>query len=107
VKLHTDEHIADAVATGLRRRGLDVTTSAQAGLLGVSDEEQLAYCRRERRVIISHDPDMLRLAAEGISHAGIAYCHSRKYKTGQFIQRLLMLAGRISNDEMQDRIEYL
>jgi hypothetical protein len=27
----------------LRRRGIDVTTTPEAGLLGVADEEQLAF----------------------------------------------------------------
>jgi hypothetical protein len=36
MKFHTDEHVSEAVALGLRRRGLDVTTTVQAGLLGAA-----------------------------------------------------------------------
>ena len=43
MKFHTDEHIATAVAEGLRRRGFDVTTTHEAGLRGASDEAQLEY----------------------------------------------------------------
>lgn len=50
VRFHLDEHMAKAIATGLRQRGIDVTTTAKAGLLGAGDEEQLAYARREGRV---------------------------------------------------------
>jgi len=107
MKFHTDEHISAAVAIGLRRRGLDVSTTSQAGLLGADDDTQLAFCRRDGRVMVSHDPDMLRLAASGISHAGIAYCHDQKYKTGGLILRLLALSGRVTQQEMENWVEFL
>jgi predicted nuclease of predicted toxin-antitoxin system len=107
MKFHTDERVSEAVALGLRRRGLDVTTTQQAGLIGARDEMQLSYCRREGRVMVSHDADMLRFAAAGISHAGIAYCHNQRYKTGELILRLLALSGRVAAEDMQNRVEFL
>jgi len=107
MKFHTDEHVSEAVALGLRRRGFNVTTTPQSGLLGVSDEEQLAHCRSEERVMVSHDADMLRLATSGVTHNGIAYCHNQRYKTGQLIRKLLALASRVSTAEMKNRIEFL
>jgi len=104
---HTDEHVSEAVAQGLRRRGIDVTTTPQAGLLGTEDLEQLAFCRRENRVMVSHDTDMLRLAAAGVTHAGIAYCHNQKYKAGGLISRLLALSRRVPAEQMQNRVEFL
>jgi hypothetical protein len=107
VKFHIDENVPEAVAAGLRRRGFDVTTTPQAGLLGATDEEQLAFAFRESRVIVSHDADMLRLASAGIAHAGIAYCHGRKYKVGPLVLKLLALAGRVGFDAMRGRVEFL
>lgn len=44
VAVHLDEHIpAGALASALRHRGIDVTTTAEAGLLGAADREHLAY----------------------------------------------------------------
>lgn len=106
MKFHTDEHIAEAVALGLRRRGIDVTTTPQARLLGAADDVQLAYARSEGRVIVSHDPDMLRLAAAGTPHAGIAYCPHQKYNVGELISKLLMLAKRIETEKMINRVEF-
>lgn len=34
IRFHLDEHIDPAVADGLRRRHIEVTTAAEAGLLG-------------------------------------------------------------------------
>ena len=92
---------------GLRRRGFDVSTTPDAQLLGSTDETQLAYALSEGRIIVSHDADVLRLAALGIHHAGIAYCPHQKYKVGELILRLLMLATRIQAEQMIDRVEFL
>ena len=43
IKFYTDEHCANAIAEGLRRRGVDVLTTNEAGHLGVSDKEQLSF----------------------------------------------------------------
>jgi hypothetical protein len=107
MKFHTDENVSAAVASGLRRRGFDVTTTQEAGLLRASDLDQLAYGLREGRIVVSHDADMLRLAASNVAHAGIAYCHQGKYKAGPLLARLLMLAGRVPEREMHNRIEFL
>lgn len=34
IQFHLDEHMDKAIAIGLRRRGIDVTTTPEAGLLG-------------------------------------------------------------------------
>lgn len=57
IRFHLDENVNLAIASGLRRRGIDVTTSGEAGLIGASDNEQLQYARREGRVIVSQDTD--------------------------------------------------
>jgi hypothetical protein len=43
IRFHLDEHVATAVADGLRRLGIDVTTTSEVGLRGVNDQAQLAY----------------------------------------------------------------
>ena len=51
IRFHLDENCPRAVALDLRRRGIDVTTTPDAGVLEASDEEQDAYARVQRRVI--------------------------------------------------------
>ena len=55
IRFALDEHIAPAVAAGLRRRGVDVTTSQEVDLLGASDEQQLAHAAASRRVFVTQD----------------------------------------------------
>jgi len=46
IKFHLDENVSSAIADGLRRRGIDVTTTAEVGLIGASDETQLAFAHQ-------------------------------------------------------------
>ena len=43
IRYLVDEHVAKAVATGLRKRGIDVVTLVDAGLLGAEDEDLLPF----------------------------------------------------------------
>ncbi|WP_449420403.1 DUF5615 family PIN-like protein [Phormidium nigroviride] len=49
IRFHLDENVKSSVARELRRRGIDVTTTIEAGLLGQSDELQLAFICEEKR----------------------------------------------------------
>lgn len=73
IKYYTDEHVPSAVVAGLRRRGIDVLTTVEAGMLGASDEAQLAMATEKRRVLFTQDDDFLSLHATGIEHSGIVY----------------------------------
>lgn len=65
---HLDENVDPVIAVALRRYGADVTTTIEAGLLGSDDETQLAFAKREDRVIVTHDDDFLRLVARDQDH---------------------------------------
>ena len=75
IKFHLDENVEGAIAEGLRRRNIDATATPEVGLLGASDEEQVAFALLQGRVIFTHDADFLRLHRRGAEHAGIVYCH--------------------------------
>src|SRR5262245_59678124 len=59
IRFHLDECCDPAIALGLRRRGIDVTTSQEAGLLEAEDERQASYGLAENRVVFTHDADFL------------------------------------------------
>ena len=56
---HLDEHCDPAIAAGLRLHGVDVTSTAEAGLLHARDEDHLAYGVATGRVIFTQDQDFL------------------------------------------------
>jgi predicted nuclease of predicted toxin-antitoxin system len=107
MRFHLDENVAHAVADGLRQRGINVTTTADAGLLHASDDQHVAYALREDRVIFTQDRDFLRLHAAGVQHAGIVYCSHGKRTIGQNIRHLCLMHDCLDDDELAGRVEYL
>lgn len=55
VELYLDEDVSVLVAELLRSHGFDVLTAREAGQLGKSDEEQLAYALSQSRALVSHN----------------------------------------------------
>jgi predicted nuclease of predicted toxin-antitoxin system len=106
IRFHLDEHVAHAIAEGLRRRGADVTTTTDAGLLGSTDPQQLAYALAGGRVIFTEDRDFLALAG-GTEHAGIAYCDQGTRTIGQIVRGLELLWEVYEPEEMRNRIEFI
>ena len=106
IKYYLDEHVAKAVAKGLKMRGVDVISVSDAGLLGATDEEHLARARKEGRTIFSQDDDFLRLHASGQNHSGIVYAHQGK-AIGEIISRLMLIHQILSVEDMKNHIEYL
>jgi hypothetical protein len=107
IRYHLDESVANAVAQGLRRRGIDVTTAHDAGLIGATDEQHLAFALPEGRVCVSHDSDFLKLDHEGIAHAGVAYCAPRHRTVGQIVNRLTDLWRTRTAEVMSGEVEFL
>jgi len=107
IKFHLDESCNPAIARALKERGIDVTRSAEAGLVQASDESQLQYALAENRVLVTHDADFLRLNAASVPHAGIAYCHSGSRSIGDIIRKLVEIWEILEPDEMHGRIQWL
>ena len=106
VRFYFDEHIGHAIAKGMRRRGIDVLTLTEAEMLGASDEEHMAFARSQQRVIVTHDDDFLRLAAEGIDHAGIVYAPQGR-TVGAMVQGLTLIAQVLTPEEMNGHTEFI
>lgn len=107
IRFHLDEDVDPAIAEGLRRRGIDVTTSQEVGLLGAPDPMQLAYAETESRVLFTHDDDHLTLHSQGVQHAGIAYCHRLRRSLGEIVDSLVLIWEVCEPDEMKNRVEFI
>jgi hypothetical protein len=107
IRFHLDELCPAALAEGLRRRGIDVTTTPESSLKGAADVDHLAYGRAERRVIFTQDEDFLALHASGLSHAGIAYCHQEARTFGEILRGLVLIWEIYEPEEMENRVEWL
>ena len=107
MRFHLDENIADAVADGLRRHHIDVTTTHDAGLSGEMDDAHIEFARLHQRIIFTQDRDFLALAASCVRHHGLVYCHQQTRTIGQMIAFLVLLNECVGESEMPNRIEYV
>ena len=106
VTFYTDEHVSRAVVRGLRERGVDVVTVPEAGMLGASDAAHLEWAHREGRVVFTQDHDFLRLHAEGVEHAGIAFIR-QEASVGDVIRGLMLIQQLLDADDMLGHVEFL
>lgn len=101
-----DEHVPRAVTEGLRRRGVDVLSAREAGMLEADDERHLAFALSEGRVIVTQDADFLRLHAAGHRHAGIVYA-PQQMPIGAIIRGLMLVHDVLSPQDMTNHVEFL
>jgi transcriptional regulator with XRE-family HTH domain len=107
IRFHLDEHCDKALAVGLRRSAIDVTTPDDAELLQASDQSHIAFARAQARVIFTQDRDFLRIHASGVPHLGIVYCRQASRSIGELIRGLVLLWEVYDPDEMVTRVEFL
>src|SRR5262245_2890247 len=107
IRFHLDEHVDPAIADGLVRRGIDVTTTAGAGLLGADDIDHLRFAANDNRVVVTNDGDFLRLHDAGEPHSGITYCQQGSRSIGDIIRALELIWEVLEPDEMRGSIEFM
>lgn len=106
LKFYTDEHVAKAVVSGLRQRGVDVVTLIDRGLLGADDERHLELAVAEKRVVFTQDADFLRLHASGNEHCGIVYA-PQGTPIGDIIRGLMLIYQVLNSGDMMNHVEFL
>ena len=57
IRFHLDEHVDEAIAIELRKHGIDVTTTVDAGLRGADDIDQSVF-ERTMNIIVKHRTDL-------------------------------------------------
>ena len=106
IRFYLDENVHSAVAKGLQLRGVDVITTRDQGMLGASDEAQLALANSLERVFFTHDADFLNINQTNQAHAGLAYAHPWT-PIGDLVRGLLLLHDVLAPEEMRGRVEFL
>lgn len=107
IRFRLDEHIPHAVAHQLRRSGLDVETADDADAVGWPDEDVLAACLEDGRVVVTFDRHYLRFDAAGVRHAGIVYAPQNSRSIGEVVEFLLLLVDVYTPADMVGRLEYM
>ena len=107
IRFHLDENVNPVIAIGLRRYGIDVTTTVEMKLRGESDLTQLDFSRKTGRVIVTQDRDFLIIANSGEGHSGIAYCQKGKRSIGEMIELLVLIYEVLTPEEIKGKVEFL
>jgi len=107
IKFHLDENVRNAISQGLRRRGIDVTTTPEQSLIGISDKAQLEFATSRQRVIFTQDTDFLRMNQTNINHCGIVYCSQGTKSIGEIIRGLILIWELLEPADMLGKVEFL
>ena len=110
LRFFMDEDVYRATTLSLRKAGVDVVSTPEAGRRGATDESQLQWAADEGRAIVTFNvAHFVRLHAEwmnqGRRHAGVVVSSQRSI--GDVTSRLLHLATTLDGEAMQDRLEFL
>jgi len=92
IRIHLDENCDVGLASELRAYGMDVTTTYDMGLPGSSDRRQLEFAHAERRVVISHDFDMVKLHRAGVVHQSIIHGKMNRRSVAEMGEEILKVA---------------
>ena len=74
IRYQLDEHIPNAVAAALSRRGIEDWTAHEAGIRSLPDPLVLALTAREGLALVTDDAHFVGLHSLIESHAGIIFC---------------------------------
>jgi uncharacterized protein with PIN domain len=107
IQLYLDENLTPKIARQLRLRGIDAVSVADLGHLGDDDYDHLVRATRLNRVLVTTDVDFLRLAAEGISHAGIIFGIQQEHTIGDWVKALELICFVYTAEDLQNHVEYL
>jgi hypothetical protein len=107
IKYHLDEHIANAIAAGLRRRGIDVTTTVEAGLMHASDEHQIEFASTSSRVFVTCDRRIQASPALQRPHSGVAIMRSGRGHVSHNINALVHMTRTRKSADMKNAVVFL
>jgi predicted nuclease of predicted toxin-antitoxin system len=104
---YLDENIEIALAEQLKRRGLDVVTALDLGLLGESDENHLSRAVASKRVLCTYDFDFVEMATAGMEHCGIVIGINQVTTISDWIRFLENLNHTASAETMNNLVRFV
>ena len=112
IAFYTDENVDQRIIHGLRRRGVDILTAQEAGLLGtLPDVEHLELAVACCRTLLTADTDLLEIAdqwnTQQRSHQGVVFYHQRWTTVGHVVRETQGIAHGLSPDDMRSRVVFI
>jgi len=107
IKFHLDESVNPDVAMGVRKYGIDITTSKGQSLLGKSDLKQFDFCVEQSRTLVTQDSDFLIIASQTSEHFGIVYYQPGTRSIGEIIKSIILIYEVLQPCDMYGSVEYI
>jgi uncharacterized protein with PIN domain len=107
LRFYLDENVPTEIGRQLNSSGIDAVSVRDLGRLGREDPDHLRLATAEGRVLCTHDQDFLRLAAEGVVHAGIAFSPQDRVSIGGWVRALRALHARYKAEEAKNQVFFL
>jgi hypothetical protein len=110
IELYLDEDVSVLVKKLVEARGFGAVTTQEAGQLGHSDAEQLAFAVRQQKTLLTHNRvDFEQLfrhyLTSGQGHAGIII--ATRHPPHVIVQRLFAILNQVTADEMENQLRYI
>ena len=110
LRLYADECVDGRIVAGLRRRGIDVVTAAEEGLLSASDVDQMNRASALARTVVTADQDFLVIAADlqarDVTFPGVLYI-LQGTPLGEAIRAIADAAEVLDPDDMSNWVEWI
>lgn len=107
---YADEHVKSGIVEALRRRGMDIVTAQERRQRQTDDDVLLAAATSESRLMLTNDPDFLKIHAEwlasGRSHAGIVFWQ-QNLGIGEAMRRILQYALKTTPEDAANNVKFL
>jgi hypothetical protein len=113
LKIYFDEDAMDGdLVAALRSRRVEVVTPLDAGFIGKTDDEQLAFATERECVLYTFNIcDFYRLHTEWISagreHGGMILAQQQRLSVGEQLRWILRLRASLTNAAMRNSVEFL
>ncbi len=109
-KVYLDENVDILVAKLLLVRGFEATTTREQGMLGTSDEAQLAYTASQKYCLVTYnrvDFEKLHLAymSDQKQHSGIIICPEKT--AYEVVERIVIILDTLTADEIANQLLYV
>ena len=111
--LYLDEDIqSNALIEALRSRGMDVLTTAEAGMSHARDDEQLAFAATRKRVLLTFNiADFAKVHSRFLDshgeHAGIILVQQQKWGPGELARRIIRVLTMVPGQSMRNQLLFI
>lgn len=111
IPIYMDEHVPVAITIGLKLKGVDVLTAQADSFTGKPDSALLERATFLRRILFTHDDDLLSLAAErqtaGQLFWGLIYAHPLKVTIGICVKDIELISKYAEEEDVKNKIIFL